>query len=111
MTGVQSFALPIFGLDGIFAACVARKNPLYTNMLIIDRQSSGSERVTRETAKALTRNNLDMDFGGAAIINDAASGERYEIERHRVGEGKMVSVRVDLGGRRCIKKKKKKQKK
>src|SRR3546814_17204960 len=48
-------------------------------MLIIDRQSSGSERVTRETAKALTRKNLDMDFGGAAIINDAASGERYEI--------------------------------
>src|SRR3546814_11286839 len=48
-------------------------------MLIIDRQSSGSERVTRETAKALTRKNLDMDFGGAAIINDAASGERYEM--------------------------------
>src|SRR3546814_5653284 len=69
------------GLDGIFAAGVARKNPLYTNMLIIDRQSSGSERVTRETAKALTRKNLDMDFGGAAIINDAASGERYEIAR------------------------------
>src|SRR3546814_14899622 len=50
-------------------------------MLIIDRQASGSERVTRETAKALTRKNLDMDFGGAAIINDAASGERYEIAR------------------------------
>src|SRR3546814_14040312 len=81
MTGVQSFALPIFGLDGIFAACVARKNPLYTNMLIIDRQSSGSERVTRETAKALTRKNLDMDFCGAAIINDPADGERYEIGR------------------------------
>src|SRR3546814_15285344 len=44
-------------------------------------RSSGNERVTRETAKALARKNLDMDFGGAAIINDAASGERYEIAR------------------------------
>ena len=42
---------------------------------------SGNERVTGETAKALARKNLDMDFGGAAIINDATSGERYEIAR------------------------------
>src|SRR3546814_19011761 len=40
--------------------------------------------------------------------------ERYPDEsqdRKSVGEGKMVSVRVDLGGRRMMKKKKKKQKK
>src|SRR3546814_17603408 len=65
----------------MFAACVARKNPLYTNMLIIDRQSSGSERVTRETAKALTRKNIEMAFGVAAIIKDAVSGDRYELDR------------------------------
>src|SRR3546814_11043004 len=31
--------------------------------------------------------------------------ERYKDERQHVGQGKGVSVRVDLGGGRCIKKK------
>src|SRR3546814_14857081 len=36
------------------------------------------------------------------------TGEALRVDRKRVGEGKSVSVRVELGGRRMIKKKKRK---
>src|SRR3546814_15348935 len=47
---------------------------------------------------------------GIAIVHARLADERGEIgqDRKSVVEGKSVSVRVDLGGRRIIKKKKKK---
>src|SRR3546814_13111230 len=45
-----------------------------------------------------------------AIPIDVGASKPKGIDRKSVGEGKGVSVRDDLGGRRCIKKKKKTKK-
>src|SRR3546814_11274023 len=46
--------------------------------------------------------------GGKAEIEADQRGSGFGLDRKRVVEGKSVSVRVDLGGRRLITKKKKK---
>src|SRR3546814_15851353 len=48
--------------------------------------------------------------GTTSAFAERLTGAYYLEDRKSVVEGKSVSVRVDLGGRRCIKKKKKKKK-
>src|SRR3546814_12917163 len=54
-------------------------------------------------ATGLPRGFLPLDRGGAAVC-------RRRLDRKSVVSGKSVSVRVDLGGRRIIKKKKRTKK-
>src|SRR3546814_12084134 len=46
---------------------------------------------------------------GTAVVVRGRGGEADVVDRKSVVEGKSVSVRVDLGGRRYIKKKKRKR--
>src|SRR3546814_17317096 len=46
---------------------------------------------------------------GSRRLQDPVDLERPETDRKSVGQGKSVSVRVDLGGRRIIKKKNKRK--
>src|SRR3546814_17214632 len=51
---------------------------------------------------------IDVDFGDANALAEVLANHGIDrIDRKSVVEGKSVSVRVDLGGRRIIKKKKK----
>src|SRR3546814_17156722 len=57
----------------------------------------------------ITKDNAMISTDGVVFFNVlAAAKAAYEVDRKSVVEGKSVSVRVDLGGCRIIKKKKKK---
>src|SRR3546814_11367170 len=72
----------------------------------IDLDQLGQRKITLAVAR---RANLALDgvAGAQAIFADLV--RRHVKDRKSVVEGKSVSVRVDLGGRRILKKKKKKQ--
>src|SRR3546814_16868632 len=82
------------------------------------QQLSGGEFQRALLARALIRRPallvLDepvqgVDFAGEIALYELIHGIRERLHRKRVGEGRSGSVRVDYGGRRIIKKKKKKQ--
>src|SRR3546814_18618206 len=65
-------------------------------------------RVGRELAPDIEHDELDRLLAGASTADEAISTmlDRFDndVNRKSVGKGKSVSVRVDLGGRRIIKK-------
>src|SRR3546814_14835731 len=97
VTGVQTCALPIFAglndgwLGGVLDGFVDE---------IDIAAAADAEQGARGTQVVTVQH---------AVIERAADTDRREIgfrgtDRQRVVQGKSVSVRVDLGGRRCIKK-------
>src|SRR3546814_17200001 len=68
----------------------------------------------RRALKALRNHLIEREQATLARARRVRESNRWRIEprgdRKSVGEGKSVSVRVDLGGRRLIKKKKQKNK-
>src|SRR3546814_18541583 len=74
-------------------------------------QARGGEVSERMRAAALGRIYLEQGAEGRKRILNvlarelAVSGDAVDADRQRVVSGKRVSVRVDLGGRRIIKKK------
>src|SRR3546814_18499915 len=66
--------------------------------------STGGAQPVGEPERALPKSSIGLDRQGRGLTEAAGGGE----DRKRVVEGKSVSVRVDLGGRRIITKKKQK---
>src|SRR3546814_20318054 len=112
VTGVQTYALPILTPNGKFLARV--EGPRTGNVLLRRTQYKVADDPLRSvpivrgivTAKAANQRTVLRralrDHGDR--MDETARGK---LNRKRVVEGKGVSVRVDLGGRRLIKKKKK----
>src|SRR3546814_13390000 len=66
--------------------------------------------LAREVGRTLAERGIGVVYGGGRLglmgaIADSALDAGGEVDRKSVLEGKRVSVRVDLGGRRTIKKK------
>src|SRR3546814_13199834 len=70
------------------------------------RASNGIRRVPRAHGSALSSSRRSRTYHGVRT-DPKRQGGRPGRDRKSVVEGKSVSVRVDLGGRRNIKKKKK----
>src|SRR3546814_11404314 len=67
----------------------------------------GFGRIARATAaRARAGFGMTIAYFSRRQADDAGNAVFYPPERKSVGEGKGVSVRLDLGGRRLIKKKK-----
>src|SRR3546814_13587275 len=104
VTGVQTCALPISGELKIGQVGITN---LRVRTLDVARLAAEmADRVKREP-KLFARAAVIVDFGGLPGTPDAATARA--LDRKSVGEGKRVSVRVELGGRRIIKKKKNQQ--
>src|SRR3546814_16697173 len=88
VTGVQTCALPI--------SRASSRRLLSKRRKIRSNPSASSRHSPSASARRLAR------FGG-----DGSSVPEIRIDRKSVVEGKSVSVRVDLGGRRIIKTKQK----
>src|SRR3546814_5915662 len=105
VTGVQTCALPIY-------ECSIAGEPAGGQEEESMRESSDSLKTRRSIeigGTMLHYYSLDAaeDAGAGAVTRLPRSLKvLYEKERKSVGKGKSVSVRVDLGGRRFIKKKK-----
>src|SRR3546814_1077221 len=98
VTGVQTCALPIYaagdGREG------EGKNPLrpeYVEEDLLHRQDEADQAAHHDAARQHIAD-------GRARADDGA--DRAEEDRKSVGWGRSVSVGVDIGGRRSIKKKK-----
>src|SRR3546814_3809461 len=93
VTGVQTCALPIYTISTATRQLRGRRNP-----------AAGSRTacaIRRALPSAKTASNKPAMTPGDGFM----AAYRVGRDRESVVEGKRVSVRVDLGGRRCIKKK------
>src|SRR3546814_19728110 len=88
VTGVQTCALPIYG---------AVRRPVRSC-------AAGAASVCARTGRD-RRRMPGTEAGGCDVRSQRGGGGRPLGDRKSVVEGKSVSVRVDLGGRRSIKKK------
>src|SRR3546814_14690348 len=100
VTGVQTCALPILpaGDDGVMPSAATIDFPAY-----LDEQAPGFR---AELAAILER--FGDDFPGLPLDRRVALVRDFSVadpDRKSVVYGKRVAVRVDLGGRRIIKKK------
>src|SRR3546814_21056912 len=103
VTGVQTCALPICAIiegaaaeDGIDAAATA---------LAFDPARLDADETRLFELRGLARKHR-VQPDDLAALTDELSARLDRIDRKSVVQGKSVSVRVDLGGRRSIKKKK-----
>src|SRR3546814_21039154 len=83
VTGVQTCALPIFGSG-----------------------TDTSRRLDRDFVRRMSADRQRVDFRGHQLTQRLVHGAMSRQDRKSVVWGKSVSVRVDLGGRRIINKKK-----
>src|SRR3546814_5867371 len=111
VTGVQTCALPILADNGSSAFFVLAENGLPLTGLDLEgaamEMDVGGKTASTGVGAAALGNPLNAAAWLAQTL--ARKGEPLK-DRQSVGEGKSVSVRVDLGGRRTIKKKTKTQK-
>src|SRR3546814_20605543 len=66
--------------------------------------SMGTEKITRPSSMVAMKAKICTPVG-IATASEAAEKKPSEIDRKSVGQGKRVSVRIDLGRRQIIKKK------
>src|SRR3546814_18852806 len=105
----------------------ARSIPALKRIIVMSYAIIGFGSIGQALAGAFARNNIAVTVAsrrppeallpqaqaiGPKVIprtlQEAAKADVIILDRKSVGQGKRVSVRVDLGGRRTIKKKKKK---
>src|SRR3546814_19241117 len=100
---VCSSDLHIEGIGGVAPVCCGIGQG--TDYLLHVPECPGPTMVKdqRDRLRPLTR--LPDEMNGKPVNCDAVMGELVDRDRKSVVEGKSVSVRVDLGGRRTIKKK------
>src|SRR3546814_11607939 len=107
VTGVQTCALPIsktyvgfsdmgYLLGGLYRHGIGQQ--VHGSMPVSARSDGGREAVRRV---------LRWFAGDGSGLEPSLNGHTPAVDRTGVGSGKRVSVRVDRGGRRLIKKKKK----
>src|SRR3546814_14882344 len=97
VTGVQTCALPIFPR---FADDIPRENVEMQRFILINKDAPEHTKLRKLVSRGFTPraiNSLREELTERA--------EKIVKDRKSVVEGKSVSVRVDLGGRRIIKKK------
>src|SRR3546814_15748903 len=109
------FTLAYFDCDGF--SLVSRAAAAGCSVLGIDRPGYGESPRLPEGDRAIPRNaNLlqaaigqvwrerDLDAAGIVLVGHSI-GSAVALDRKRAGAGRSVSVRVDRGGRRIIRKK------
>src|SRR3546814_16624553 len=90
------------GVDILADAVKVTLRPKGRNVVI--EKSFGAPRITKDGVTVAKEIELDDKFEnmGAQMLREVANKQK---DRKSGGQGKSVSVRVDLGGRRIIKKK------
>src|SRR3546814_18709948 len=129
VTGVQTCALPIYQLAPDEALLVEAKVPEtcgYWSLILTDDVYETTDWVNNHSSLNDAQARVDKDGLFRAVIsaqdpgvpnwldtagNASGAVQGRWLDRKSVVSGKSVSVRVDLGGRRSIKKKKNKNKK
>src|SRR3546814_15854464 len=109
VTGVQTCALPISLLAGLFPRATGRRarhrrDDRQGAVAGLSEPSADAERRAADKRKAPTRDAF-VDTGLATADQAASACFSAARDRKSVGEGKRVSGRVDVGGGRIIKKK------
>src|SRR3546814_13843181 len=113
MTGVQTCALPIS--SGVWAAAGGRARTAFApssrgvNLRALFPRQTPHDPAPLDPPHPHVRPDLQLALAAAAAVPGAdrrAGDLRLAVDRKSVVSGKSVSVRVELGGRRCIKKKK-----
>src|SRR3546814_13517546 len=106
VTGVQTCALPISKNSVKTLEIPGNRGWMVISLGEVDRQPQGYRAGTRRCDRAAAWACLRQRAGVRARRRGQTARQGPDRDRKRVVSGKSVSVRVDIGGRRIIRKKK-----
>src|SRR3546814_9903750 len=106
VTGVQTCALPIFACFVASIICITIFSPGMAATISASAVAENPISKSDGPSNVASTWSSPLSFCDAALFNMIESAPMVMRDRKSVVSGKSVSVRVDLGGRRIIKKKK-----